>query len=194
MRPAAWLMTLAILPTSRCHQDSVFPAYQRHELVSDAQLVGTWRLDDDVQWTITANPDSSYGLMVTNRPDNTEGYQQDTIPTSWTVHLARHAGLLLADLQPVHDVEGDDQLLPLHRYAVVVELDSLLVYVSLDDEWFAEYVRAHPRKLQHLEVDGRVLVTASPASLEAFLVRHWGERGAWTPPEWVEREESANDE
>jgi hypothetical protein len=162
------LVSLSALALTRCQQDAVFPAFQPNELVSDNRVLGDWKAGSD-RWQVTPGTGYGYRMRVTSGSDT----------TWWWLHLARHDKLLLADVQ--RDVEGDgDALLPLHEYAVVQRLDSVVVYAYPSEDWLKEYLPQHPRELPYLATGDGLLITASPAQISGFLARHRDEPQAWS--------------
>jgi hypothetical protein len=183
MRSLALLGLATVVAGSRCNLDSVYPAYQQAEVVMDPRIEGSWLIDEN-RWEISAQ-DSSYLMAVFDDEDaDSEGGEARTVDTTWFgVHLARHAGLLLADLLPLNLSDDDGEYLALHQYAIIVGADSVLRYRALNDDWLKRYLAAHPKELSHLMVDGDLLLTASTSQLDAFLVRHWKDESAWVAAE-----------
>lgn len=160
------LVALAGVVGDRCASWSIHPVYEAPDLVTDSRLPGKW-YSGSAHWLVDSAVGQAYGVTVVDGGD-----------TCWYgLHLARAGGMLLGDLLRRRVGTGD--LLPLHQYALIDRLDSVLVYRVLDDEWLNEYLDAHPTELAHDVVDGSNLVTAPPRAVQAFLRRHASDSAAW---------------
>ncbi|HUP47019.1 MAG TPA: hypothetical protein VM779_16045, partial [Thermoanaerobaculia bacterium] len=56
----------------------------------------------------------------------------------------------------------------------------------LDDKWLTSHLKENPNALRHEWIGKELLITASTAELQAFLLRHVSTKGAFapTPGEW----------
>ena len=174
-----YLLIAASLVLSGCVY-SVSPLYTSKDTVYDKALEGVWgRKGDTSTWAFQKGEGTSYKLIVT------EGEN----PSPFVAHLAQLGGHRFLDVCP--DVSGLDDwkqaqllyksaLIPGHLFIKVLQVGPTLRMKLLDDEWMGELLKKDPRALAHEEMQGgKVLLTATTAALQTFLMQNWNTAAAW---------------
>ena len=155
---------------------SLQPLYTEQDLSFDPGLVGEWgKLDSKETWTFTKHENDSYRLCYTD----TLGRKSDCV-----VHLAKVKGRLFLDLFPVDSGPSDKNLfqmhlLPVHTFMKVREIRPKLRLASLNPDWLHRFLKENPEAIRHETQNGRIILTAQPEELQAFLLQHEANEEAW---------------
>ncbi|MCC6234203.1 MAG: hypothetical protein IT580_16285 [Verrucomicrobiales bacterium] len=179
------LCLLAMLLTG-CWQRSLQPFFQPADLVSEPGLAGVWREgggpgdtpdQDDAVWKFTATGEKTFDLSIR---DDKEQHQYEA-------RAFRLGDALFLDLFSKTRTVGT---IPAHHLFRVVELGATLKLTTLNPEWMAKRLRAHPTELEHAfipsaeEPDQRdkdeLVLTASTEALQRFLRQHRDEEEFFT--------------
>jgi hypothetical protein len=172
------LLIAASLVLSSCVY-SVSPLYTSKDVVYDKALEGVWEKKGDTStWAFQKGEGTSYKLIVT------EGEN----PSPFVAHLAQLGGHRFLDVCP--DTSGLDNwkqaelyksaMIPGHLFIKVLQLGSTLRMTLLDDEWMDGLLKKDPQALAHEEIErGKVVLTATTAALQTFLIQNWNTAAAW---------------
>ena len=94
-----------------------------------------------------------------------------------TARLAEIDGIKFLDLHPGEFMPKANKfekfhLLPIHTVYVVKQTEPRLELATIDYQWLDRYLSEHPGAIEHIDVDGRKVLTASTAKVQEFLVEH----------------------
>jgi hypothetical protein len=166
---------------------SVQPILQDNQLVAGDPWLGYWITED--KELITINPkngnDKTYNAVYIDK-DGKIG--------TFDVRFGKVGDLTIAESHPT-DPRADASdgyklhLLPLYSFAVLGQAANGDVTLRLmDPKWLKTYLEAHPRELAYIMPDGDdPLFTAPTADLQAFLLKHAYDEGAFGTPARLHR-------
>lgn len=154
---------------------SLHELYTDDTVVFDPKLVGCWETGKDEQWCFTRHgQEDAYDLIISGEDENR---------SFLVAHLVDLEGRRYLDLYPSEDAElctGDwykFHLLGVHTFMQVRATDPNLVMAVMQPDEVRDLLRKKPDLIPHEFVEDRVVLTASPRRLQAFL----------TTPEIVEQ-------
>jgi hypothetical protein len=155
---------------------SLNPLYIDSQVTFDSALLGTWAETDSKEtWVFKKKAEKEYQVI------NTE---EDGRTIEFTGHLLRMEGETFLDLHAVKpvDLQDSDFLLPLHTFVRVSGIDSTPRMSYLEPEWLKEHLNKNPAAIQHAKVNDDIILTASTAQLQEFLLDHLKTEGAFSQP------------
>lgn len=179
LRPGLATLLLAGLLVAAGCIPSLNPLYTDKDLSFDPALVGAWGDMDDASgsWTFTRSGPQSYGLVIRDKGNT-------SLMEARLVALGDYRFL---DLYPNEDglaaAKVEDfyraALVPGHLFLKVLQVEPELRLVLLDEEWLDKLLAADPGAIRHNRAaesgrDHRVVLTASTAELQAFVLKHAG--------------------
>jgi len=157
--------------------------YTDKDLIFDSALLGVWDDAHDTRWEFTKIDATTYRLIMVEK-------ERQGI---FDARLVKLDGVLFLDMFPVEPdwpkkTNSDfyqNLWVPVHTFFVVDSITPKLRIRWMNDEWLKNYVKAHPDALQcdvsyRGTTDNRLLVTASTKELQAFLLKHRNEEGAYS--------------
>ncbi len=171
------------------------------DLIFDQQLIGTWKqAGQETTWQFTQQSDhrdKAYRLVITDEKGRSG---------TFLAHLAQLEETLFLDLYPVVPEMKDNvlskfYLQPIHTFLRVQLGEETLKLSTLKPTWLRQYLTDHPDALPHTTVapfgapylgeEGdavqRLLLTASTAQLQRFLLDHADTKDAFGDPVTLER-------
>ena len=161
-----------------CLPVSLNPIYESKDLVFDSALLGTWaEKDGDTQVIFETAGDKAY-IMT-----NVEYEQQ----SKFEAHLAKVGDKLFLDLYPrdpgvnINDLYKD-HMISVHSLYLVHQIQPNLVVSTLEYDWLKKYLTDNPDALPWVLAGDRIVLTASTAELQAFVLRNLDTEGAFCEP------------
>ena len=180
MRPLRSLPIFAIVLLMSACVPSLNPLYTKADLVFEPALAGTWINEDDGHQTIWTVTKSGEGYEMVD-------VEEDEDPAKFDVHMVKLGDHSFLDLYPAKQ-EIDNGLYQLHiirahTFMKVTLGKDALVVTMLDQDWLKKALKAEDAQLAHqtLEV-GDVLLTASTAELQEFIVKSCADPAAFGDP------------
>ncbi len=158
---------------------SLHGIYTQKDLVFRPALVGVWARDDSPErWEFTRRGENAYGFVFSDRQGRTGRF---------VAHLAKVGESLFLDFYPEETTIAENDFykwhfLPLHTFYRVEFAETSFSLSSLDYGWLKELLKTEPGALRHEAVDGKIVLTASTAELQAFVIKHADTEGAFTKP------------
>jgi hypothetical protein len=180
MRTLIRLLTLALLLTLGGCVPSLQPFYADKDVAFDPTLLGTWSDDGGSDtWEFTKHGERGYKLHCTDE----EGRQG-----RFVVFRFRLAGNNLLDLYPEEPEPQADEfykrhLLRLHTFLLVLQSEPTVRITTLDPDWLQRFLANNATALQHQRVAERLILTASTAELQNFILAHLKTPGAFGEPD-----------
>ena len=148
---------------------AIHPLYTEQQLVSDLPLEGTWASGDGEAWQIQKSGDG-YDVVALKRADSPGG-------AKYTVHLLRLNEFHFVDVASKSD---PDVGVPGHFLAKVQMQDGKLYVSPLDDTWFKHMMDAGVAPSSTMGEGQQIVITASTAELQKFLLLYAADPDAWT--------------
>lgn len=183
LRPVLSACALLLL-LAGCVVDSEQPFFRPADLFFEPRLVGTWQPalkpgeTPEKPFRIERGAGQSCTVIAT---DN-EGKEQ-----RFTLNTFKLGGRTFADsheLQPAADGVR-------HQLMRIDRLGETWAFRTLNYRWMRDHLRKHPEALAHRfasdKEDAPVTLTAPPPALQAFLIRHMDDSGAFSEPESFEK-------
>jgi hypothetical protein len=148
---------------------SLNPVFTEKDLIFDPAFIGLWKQPKAGEsWEFTQADDKSYNLVYTDEAGHTGRF---------AARLAQIEGTIFLDLFP-KEIQDDQNafykfhLVPIHTIYLVRKTKPNLELDALDYRWLDEYLAKHPDAIAHSTFNGRKLITASTADLQAFVLQH----------------------
>lgn len=153
---------------------SVYPFYSEKDLAFDNRLLGEWhekaKTNDAQVWTFEKADDKGYKLKVTEAQGKSgelsahlfklkEDYFLDLLPTECN-YASNQADLVSACMFPGH------------LLARVSQIEPELKIALFDFDWLEKFLEQEPGALAHYKGNGPLLLTASTAELQQFVLKH----------------------
>jgi hypothetical protein len=159
---------------------SIQPILKDDQVITDDRLLGSWVSSDGTgHGEITpGDTPKSYKLRYI---DDKDGKVSEVL-----IRVGKVGDMTLAQSTiagPPTD-SGDlynMHLLPVYCFALIKEMSPTRIVIKMmDDDWLGKYVKAHPDELATTKVDkDSLLITATTDDLQAFLIRHEKDDGAY---------------
>jgi len=192
-----WLLLLIPIYVAivvRC-TPSLHPIYTPDDIIYDPALIGTWQEQDSgdsgdvLEFVAFPEHGNAYKLTFTNGDRDTGNF---------LAHLAGVGDYMFLDLYPelkeTDEVDlAMDWLIGSHMFVLVEQIEPDLIIRDMDYEWLSSYLSENPDVLEHEFVvdpytevhsdpNNRLVLTASPEELQAFMIEHLDTEGAYAEP------------
>jgi len=166
----ALTLIAAALLVGGCWTLSIEPLYTEADPVSEPGLVGIWgdtSGSSDETWTFLATQDGAYRLITEER-DAPDGV--------FEAHLVRLDGRLYLDLYPEEPEAGNEMyvghLIPAHSIWQIRLEGHVLSMRMLDTDWLKDKIAQKEIDIAHVRRDDVIVLSASTAELQQFVVRY----------------------
>lgn len=167
---------------------SLNPFCSDKDLVVDNRLVGKWQeqgeKDNPSVWEFDGADKKIYTLTLTEKKDNKDKKGKFK---ARLFKLKEHSFL---DLIPSECEFAEDQadlvafsVFPGHLLLRVHLSESELKVAGVDYDWLSKHLEKNPTALAHHQEDDRLILTASTADLQQFVLKHLGEDELFESPE-----------
>jgi len=187
------LITLAALVLAGCFVPSVNPLYTEKDLIFDPALVGTWgETNDDTRLVFTRDGEKTYKWTIHEKEGQSE----------FRAHLLRLGAHRFLDARVARmkgKWEGSEWgraasvLRPAHVFFKISLTNDTLRLDALDPDWLNKLLKKDTQAIAHERItepdhdDERILLTASTADLQRFILKHAGDTNAFAKAEPVVR-------
>lgn len=147
---------------------SLHELYTEDTLVFEEKLLGQWTHDKEIWNFEKATEDKAYNLVI---------IQEEEQKSVLVGHLVKMDNKLFLDLYP-GDMELDVgdfykmHLLPAHTFLKVDAIEPELTIRAMTPETLEQMLKEKPKLIKHEIIDDRLVLTASPKELQAFLKAH----------------------
>ena len=173
MKSIPRLITLSLL--AGC-VPSVFPIYGDRDLIFDPALLGVWTNEDSSEIYVVTGTGRAVRAAERGiaRPHSyrVAFIDEDCDRGSFVMHLASIDGSKFLD---IHPVEPDDEalMLPTHLFFRLDEqVGSVATLRTMNPEWLERYLEHDPEAIEHVKVNGDIVLTATTAELQSFHLEH----------------------
>ena len=170
-----------------CLPTSINPLYTDKDLVFEPALVGVWRDKDDPKgtWTFEKAGEKSYKFVYA---------ESDGKVGQFDARLLKIGDARFLDFFP--DESGIEEmnrsgfykihLVRTHSFLRVSQIEPILQMTPLDLKWLREFLGKNPRAIRHEKIgdgdDAQIVLTASTAELQKFVLTHLKTEGAFGEP------------
>jgi hypothetical protein len=158
---------------------SLHPLYTAETIVFREELVGIWKdkPDDEGGWTFTKAEKETYTVTIRDGDETSvldgrlvklgEHLFLDCFPSGKPIENAKLGSFYRAALVPGHLI-------------MKVKLGERLELQMLEPNKLEDLLKANPKTLGHTFVeDGRLIITAPTAELQAFFKKHADSKELW---------------
>ena len=155
---------------------SVHSLYNERDVVFEPALLGEWTNESSSNTlTFTQKGAKSYNLVFRG-----EGGAK----AEFVAHLLKVGEWHFLDFYPLESAALQNDFykcnfLPMHTFMRVREIEPGLRLEILKTDWLLEYLANNPEAIKHEKVKDSLMLTAKPAELQAFLLKHEKTEDAW---------------
>jgi len=180
----AVLAALVIL--GGCIPVSLNSFYSDKDITFDPALVGQWGEKDDGSKVSFQQAGANAYWLIDLKADST---------LKFDVHLFTLGGKRFLDLYPKSTGVVMNDLLEMHliRAHTLLRVDQItptLITASLSEKWLKELLTKDPKALPHVVTNDQIVLTATTAELQAFLLKYLATEGAFEKPSEMNRVET----
>lgn len=162
-----------------CFVTSIYPLYTEKDLTFVPELLGTWKAEDEENlYTFQQSGKNAYELIITGQESNKKstGILDYEEAGRYEAHLVKLGKFLFLDIYPQVPEMGeyglDFYLVPVHSFHKILIEKDVLRLVSLDYDWLEEMIKGNKINLAHVRVEDRIVLTASTAELQKFVLKY----------------------
>ena len=163
---------------------SVYPFYTDKDLVFDPRLIGEWhetgKTNDAEIWNFEREGTNAYKLKIGEKQGKSGEF---------SAHLFKLKQDYFLDLIPSNCDYATNQadlvnasMFPGHLLARVSQLEPNLKVAFFNFDWLQKFLEKTPRALAHYREGDRLLLTARPADLQGFVLKHLAEGELFDKP------------
>jgi hypothetical protein len=151
-----------------CGVTSIHPLYTEQDIIFDPALLGDWtEKDSKGTWTFTKSGEKVYNLEYIDEKGKNVIFE---------VHLLKLENRLFLDLFPKGPEIDENYLLmlntlPVHCFMRIEQIEPTLRLSMLDNDWLKKFLQEHPDAVRHEQENDRIILTAEPKELQAFLMK-----------------------
>jgi hypothetical protein len=191
-RDRAWLIKFILIFNALIFSTSCVPSlqpfYTEKDLILESDLVGDWVDErDNDSWTFQITEEKRYDLILPITEKTQAGMD---------AHLLRIGRTIFLDLYPKEPQKAEFRsnvykmhFIPAHTISKIqIEQDSLSVSF-LSSTWIAESIEQDKIKIPHIKTDGIIILTASTAELQQFLLENLDNPEAFEKPTRLRRKQ-----
>jgi len=168
------VVVCSLLALCGCIPISLYPLYSESDLISEPDLVGTWaEKDGDEEIVFEQAGEKAY--IMTN---NYKG-----IVSEFDVRLLRLGEDMFMDLYPrdpgvkLNDIY-QEHIVGVHSFYHIHQIKPVLRMSTFDYEWLKKQLTENQQELPHAILDGKLVITAPTAALQAFVLKNFKSEGA----------------
>ena len=168
------LVACSLLALCGCIPISLYPLYNESDLISEPDLVGTWAEQDGDKEVVFEQAGEKAYIMISNYKG---------IVSRFDVHLLRLGEELFMDLYPrdpgvkLNDIY-QEHIVGVHSFYHIHQIKPVLKMSTFDYEWLKKQLSENQQELPHAILDGKLVITAPTAELQAFVLKHLKTEGA----------------
>lgn len=178
-RGAATLVLLAApLLLCSCFTLSINGLYDARTIARDDGLAGVWGAPDDPDgetWEFRVLDEDSYRLIVRGQDTLLVDGERDGL---FEAHLVRLGDRLYLDLYPEEPQTGNDfyksHVVPAHSLWSYERQGNVVLLGILDNGYLEKAIESGEVRIDHVEHEGVLVLTAPTADLQALVSAHAG--------------------
>jgi hypothetical protein len=198
LKRLAYLLLIISSPwISSCSVQSFYPLYTADVLVSNSDIIGTWRTPDPL--SITPDDPDTLFWQISSVNDTLEKQEQiildskvnytyslilfrkssPSIKTAFNLHLVSIKDQTYLDIFPeqwaVDNAILGVHLIGVHTFAKAEISEDSLTINWFDANWFQNMIRNNRIRIKYEDNGENILLTASPEDLQRFVAKYGNE-------------------
>jgi hypothetical protein len=177
-RLLALFVCAACLTLVGCYVQSLQPLHTDAVVTFDAELVGTWVAEEDEAFVFT--------LIDTTRGSYTLLCDESGVTARFEAVLVEMDGTTFLDILPEEPASENgfykDHLLRVHNILRLQRNVDTLLVSDFDAEWLTTMLATKKIAIDHVPLDGAVLLTAPTASLQTLVRKYAKAPEAFSEP------------
>lgn len=186
MRTRIPVLIMAVLILAAGCIRSLHPIYTEQDIVFEPGLIGRWDDDGDAVWSFSKGDGNSYNLVITDDEGNRDPF------VAYLVKIEENLFMdLLPEAQDSKERKVSDfyefHFLPVHTFYYVKQIGPAFQMCAPDPDWLKKLLAEQPGAIQHEKIDNEILFTAPTKDLQAFLIKHLHDEGAFGEPSNMKR-------
>ena len=190
---------------SSCVLSSLFPLFTEKDLRKDDGIIGKWQVgleNEGIQYWIIEKLDTAdiHGGFM-GQPDTWSEYNsgktyklvavQDSLEQEFALHLLELNGIRYIDLYPVNVEASPDflawHMVPTHIFGKIEVYENQLIIHFFDQDFFIKLIEQNRINIDHIDMNGRQLITAGTDELQKFVTKYASESKAFQKPDTLPR-------
>ena len=171
---------------------SLFPLYFEKDLITNENLVGTWKEDSSLNtWAFYPDEDKkSYNLWFLEKDNNNVDDGRPGILGIFETHLFKLGNNYFFDFYPGENNELEKEintlmafhLVPAHTFAKVeISKDTIKIF-QFDIEHLEDLLENGKIRIRHVRPDKDIILTATTEELQEFFIKYAEDEEAYTDP------------
>ena len=171
---------------------SLFPLYFEKDLITNENLVGTWKEDGSLNtWAFYPDEDKkSYNLWFLEKDNNNVDDGRPGILGIFETHLFKLGNNYFFDFYPGENQELEKEinslmafhLVPAHTFAKVeISKDTIKIF-QFDIEHLEDLLENGKIRIRHVRPDKDIILTATTEELQEFFIKYAEDEEAYTDP------------
>ncbi len=171
---------------------SLFPLYFEKDLITNENLVGTWKEDGSLNtWAFYPDEDKkSYNLWFLEKDNNNVDDGRPGILGIFETHLFKLGNNYFFDFYPGENNELEKEintlmafhLVPAHTFAKVeISKDTIKIF-QFDIEHLEDLLENGKIRIRHVRPDKDIILTATTEELQEFFIKYAEDEEAYTDP------------
>lgn len=169
-----FLPIVFILLLAGCPARSLFPLFSTKDIVFNPSLLGTWSDSGaNETYTFQRSGEKSYNVIFFE--------QQSGNTTVYRAQLGRLGKLWFLDSYPAKGPQ-DYHLIPAHIISRISLNGDTLRIASLESDWLRQMIDSRELEIEHVRIDGDVILSASTEALKDLVQRFAEDSDAFPNP------------
>lgn len=157
------------------------PVLKTDQLVTDEMVVGKWTAKSGKETVEIGSADEAKQFKVVFT--DSEGKRGEF----WG-RLGEVKNLKIFEYRPIDPADSVGEfnkvmLIPTYSFLIIRQTAPDIIFTGMSLDWLKKYVAAHPDELRVVRRGDDMIITASTDELQAFLLRHAEDAGAFGEPQ-----------
>ena len=192
MKKVSLIITITVLLFLGSCIPSLFPLYFEKDLITNENLVGTWKEDGSLNtWAFYPDEDKkSYNLWFLEKDNNNVDDGTPGTLGIFETHLFKLGNNYFFDFYPGENQELEKEintlmtlhLIPAHTFAKVeISKDTIKIF-QFDIEHLEDLLENGKIRIRHVRPDKDIILTATTEELQEFFIKYAEDKEAYTDP------------
>jgi len=192
MKKVSLIITITVLLFLGSCIPSLFPLYFEKDLITNENLVGTWKEDGSLNtWAFYPDEDKkSYNLWFLEKDNNNVDDGRPGTLGIFETHLFKLGNNYFFDFYPGENQELEKEinslmafhLVPTHTFAKVeISKDTIKIF-QFDIEHLEDLLENGKIRIRHVRPDKDIILTATTEELQEFFIKYAEDDEAYTDP------------
>ena len=192
MKKVSLIITITVLLFLGSCIPSLFPLYFEKDLITNENLVGTWKEDGSLNtWAFYPDEDKkSYNLWFLEKDNNNVDDGRPGTLGIFETHLFKLGDNYFLDFYPGENKDLEEEintfmefhLVPAHTFAKVEILKDTVKILQFDIDHLEDLLENGKIRIRHVKPDDNIILTASTEELQEFFIKYAEDEEAYTDP------------